>query len=516
MTPTIKKIIDLLVQHKSYLPIFYVIITVYILSMHMHWQGDAIAFSYFMPRHNEDFSSIPFHSVTEIWQSMCNHYMHSTGRFFSHGIAQFFCAFAGKTWFSIFNALAWGCMIIVLIRLSKANVHSLYTTLFASALMFILYFSYGGSEHSFPFEPPHQIDYVWMNVINGLWIILFFSRKTFSKFQIMLSVPYSFICGQSNESFSIPIAGALVIFAVAKKLKLSHRQWIMAIFYAIGALIVILAPGNFSRLNTTSGAWSPIHILELLMPAMIIPLILVCICIAKRHNSKFICDHFCIFAFSAILINYALGVFVGMGSGTRIVTCANSLIIVYILKLTKNNKLNVINAFVLCSVLITIPIYRYNSITKLNIKNILIEHLYHISNNGVIEIPDKMFLYKSRDFIVRPHSYMMKERENNPTKPNIIIRPHSMKNIDLSKDTNALLKIDNQAWILIQSKSKPANFIVDKTLLPNLLNKKLQSRTINWESKMSDIVFDSCNLWKAALYINERPYIISNVKIEEP
>lgn len=90
-----------------------------------------------------------------------------------------------------------------------------------------------------------------------------------------------------------------------------------------------------------------------------------------------------------------------------------------------------------------------------------------------------------------------------------------MKKLDLGKDSNAILKIGDQAWILIQSKSKPADFIIEKTLLPGLINRNLQPRKIKWDSKMSDIVFDSCNLWKAAIYVNDRPYILSDVKIKE-
>lgn len=481
----------------------------------MHWQGDAIAFSYFMPKHNEDFSSIPFHSVTEIWQSMCNHYMHSTGRFFSHGITQFFCAFAGKTWFSIFNAIAWGCLTIILIKLSKANARSLFTTTLASVLMFILYYSFRGSEHSFPFEPPHQIDYVWMNILNCLWIIWFFSHNKPSKFLIFLLFIYSFLCGISNESFSIPIAGAILLLAIKNKFRLTTKQWIMAVLYGIGTLIVIFAPGNFSRLNETTGTWSVQHVVEASIPAAIIPLIFIIFYFITKSDKKLRLNDFYWFIIFAVLLNYALGIFVGMGSGTRIVTCANSLIIILILRLTRNYKMNLGYILVFCSILVAIPICRFISISKLNKKNILIERLYHLSNNGIIEIPDEMFLYKSRDFIVRPHPFMMKERELNPAKPNIIIRPYSMKKLDLGKDSNAILKIGDQAWILIQSKSKPADFIIEKTLLPGLINRNLQPRKIKWDSKMSDIVFDSCNLWKAAIYVNDRPYILSDVKIKE-
>lgn len=506
--------VNYLKKYFNTIPITYIVVVVFILSMHMHWQGDAIAFSYFMPRSNEDFSSIPFRSVTEIWQSMCNHYMHSTGRFFSHGMAQFFCAFAGQTCFSIINSFAWGLIILLLIKLAGLNINRLFTTLLTSSLAFILFYSFGGSEHAFPFEPPHQIDYVWMDIFNCYWILLFFTNNKIKKSQIPLFIIYSLICGMSNESFAIPIGGATLVFATLKKFKLTPRQWFMAIPYGIGAFFVILAPGNFSRLHD-SGVWSAIHTFENLIPALIIPIIYIIFYIAQHRKNKLGINSFYKFIFCAIIINYALGIFVGMGSGTRIVTCANSLIIVLILKITRNIKPNIFFYLISVTLLIVLPILRYISISKLNEKNILIENLYHLSKDGIVIIPDKMFTYQSRAFIVRPHPYMMKEHASDPTKPNIIIRPQTMGKADLIRDTNMILNIGNQAWILIQSRTKPANFIIDKIFLPGIINKKLHSRTIEWDSNNNSIVFDSCKFWKAAAYVNDRPYILSNVRIEK-
>lgn len=497
-------------------PIILVSILVLVLSLTMHWQGDAIAFSFFMPRYNEDFSQIKFNSVLEIWQSMSNHYMHSTGRFFSHGLAQFFCAFAGKTWFSIFNSIAWGFFIIAILKLSCPNKLTLTTSSIASLLTYILFYSFGGSEHSFPFEPPHQIDYVWMGALNLCWVWFFFTKKEHGGILILFLSILSFICGQSNESFSIPIGGALLFFAFKTKFKLSVQQWMMGIAYGIGAFIVILAPGNFARLANDSGNWSIMHTIERIVPALIIPAvyILVLLCYRRKKHTH-LSENITQFLIIAIIINYILGIYIGMGSGTRILTCANSFLIILIIQqLGYNFKSNLISS--ICIALIALlSILRLHAIFEINTKNITIEKMYHQSVDGVVVIPDEMFLYKANQFIVRPHPYMMIERADNPSKPNIRIRPQTMSKLNLDKDTNIIIQLDSQAWLMIQSRLNPAKFVVKKTLMPGLINRRMSDRVIDWSQKASDIVFDSTALWKAAIYINPRKYIDSHVSIEK-
>lgn len=204
-----------------------------------------------------------------------------------------------------------------------------------------------------------------------------------------------------------------------------------------------------------------------------------------------------------------------MGSGTRILTCANSFLIILIIRhLGYNFKSNWIS--IICIALIVLlSMLRLNAILEINAKNMTIEKMYHQSEDGIVVIPDEMFLYNANKFIVRPHPYMMIERADNPSKPNIHIRPQSMSKLNLDKDTNIIIQLDSQAWLMIQSRLNPAKFVVKKTFMPGLINRRMSDRVIDWSQKASDIVFDSTALWKAAIYINPRNYIDSHVSIEK-
>ena len=503
----------------EYSPILLVMIMVLVLSLHMHWQGDAVAFSFFIPAENEDFSSIQLRSVWDIWPSMCNHWHNSTGRFFTHAVVQLFCAFIGKTGFAICNALVWGALIFMLMAMTKLKSRGFSLVSLASLLTFILFFPLNNFyEQSFPFEPPHQINYVWMGLWNLIWINIFLSdvdKKTNWIYLVALAV-FSFLGGQSNESFSIPIGGGILVYAFHHRFAMSFRRYVMAVCYGIGALLVVFAPGNFQRIGYSHG-WSLAHTAEGLLPGLLIPLIFLLTLVINRRKGRSVLDmvksDHGMFFLTSIVINYMLGIFLGMGSGVRMLTCANLLITILILTQVEGMRIKPYAGIVMMVLLIIIGIYRYDAISRLNYKNTIIEKQYHESTDGVVVLPDELFLRQVREFIVRPHPYMMKERAVNPSKPNIAIRPKSMMSLPLERDTNILLPLSDQAWLMIQSKKTPAQFTIEKTLLPGLLDRHLADRQIDWHDAYS--VFDSTESWRAAIYINERPYLHSNITIDD-
>lgn len=502
----------------EYSPILLVMIMVLLLSLHMHWQGDAIAFSFFIPAENEDFSFIPLNNIWDIWPSMCNHWHNSTGRFFTHAIVQLFCAFIGKTGFAICNALVWGALIFMLLTMTKLKSLGFPLVSFASLLTFILFFPLNDFyEQSFPFEPPHQINYVWMGLWNLSWIYLFLQdeEKKIKWYTLISLAIFSFLGGQSNESFSIPIGGAIIIYFFRHRFNVSIRRYVMAICYGVGAFLVVFAPGNFQRIGYSSG-WSLAHTVEGLLPGLLIPLIFIVSLVVNR-KSRSILDilkiDYGLFYMTSIIINFMLGIFLGMSSGIRMLTCANLLLTILLLNQVGDLNIKPFVGIIMMPLLIVIGMFRYNAISRLNYKNVIIENLYHKSIDGVVVLPDELFLRQVREFIVRTHPYMMKERAINPSKPNIAIRPMSMMSLPLDKDTNILLPLSDQAWLMIQSKTNPAKFKIDKTLLPGLLDRNLAKREIDWHDAYS--VFDSTELWRAAIYINERPYLHSNVAIDD-
>lgn len=504
-------------DHTYLLPPFLLALIVLCFSLVTYWQQDAVAFSYFMPLVDPDTRYIPFNSVWEIAESMHNHYLHSTGRIFSHSLAQFFCGFAGQTIFAICNAVVWFFFILVVLGKGAKSLHKLSLSIIATALTFLLFYAFG-SEHTFPFEPPHQIDYVWMGALILVWCHVFFHRKKASVIHLGFLALFSFLAGLANESFAVPIGGALLVYGIISRFRLPIRQWVMAIFFAIGAFITILAPGNFQRLGDSSGGFSILHTAENLLPALIIPGLTLLTYLFTRKNAKesTITRFHRGFLLSAVTFSFALGIMTGMGSGTRTVTCGNMILLYMMINQLRTARPLPVLATI-AFLLLSAGIYtRYSQMRLMNQKDLTIVSEYRKSPDGIVVIPDEMFAYKAVNWVTRPLPFAIRERITSPSKPMLRVHPESMQNMPLDKDTNMVVALGPQAWLIIRSAKHPAEFYIHKTLLPGFINRRMSPRLVNWDSASSDVAFDSTRNWKAAVYVNERPYIHSEIQISQP
>lgn len=66
---------------------------------------------------------------------------------------------------------------------------------------------------------------------------------------------------------------------------------------------------------------------------------------------------------------------------------------------------------------------------------------------------------------------------------------------------------------MVQSKLNPADFFIDKVLLPNIINKRLSRTHIDF-SPESDVFVDSTTSSRIAIYINHRPYMESFITMD--
>ena len=77
----------------------------------------------------------------------------------------------------------------------------------------------------------------------------------------------------------------------------------------------------------------------------------------------------------------------------------------------------------------------------------------------------------------------------------------------------AVIKVGDQSWVCIRSASCPRDFVVEKTILPSAISRKMQPRVLDFSSG-SDIFLDSTSNYSSVLYVNVRPYIKADVIIE--
>lgn len=485
--------------------------TVCILSLCIHWHGDAIAFTFFNPAENEDFASIPFTSVWEVFPSMANHYGHSTGRVFSHGIAQLVSAFAGQGVFAVCNALAWVALAVELLLLSGHPRWDWREGLLTCALLFLAFFSYG-SENSLPFEPPFQIDYVWMSTVALLWIWMWLKPGAKGAWMYATAIAVSLMAGLSGEVFNTAIGTGILVWAFRRRLRLTPWQWTMGSVFAAAALFELLSPGNFHRASLNSGG-SPLHTVERLIPALTIPACWVAARYAAgwRGCREGLASRGWILIWTAIATNFAVALLSGFTSGTRTVSLASVLLILLILSAQGRRRISLWVSVLIAAGWGGLIYARAANTALINRQTETIEKLYAASADGVVVLPDSIFTYESNEIILRPNIFMMRQWATDPGHPCLRLRPASMPGIASDADTNLLVPTGDQGWVMIQSRRRPARFVIHKTLLPGILDRQMADRDFDFAQYPSDAVFDSTPGWRAAYYHNSRGYIRAHV-----
>lgn len=479
------------------------------------WNDDAIAYSFFIPRVNEDASFAPITGIADICHSQINHYFNSNGRFVVHFFVQLFCGLWGKIAFALCNSLVWMLLVYNLSTLpevllkSRANSFSYWnrkSIYWLSAFLSILVLWY------LPFTPPFQINYVWVSLLLVLWLRWFFNKNSAGLLKLILLALFSFIAGQLHEGFSIPTGGAIIVYFIAKRCRFTPRQWVMAIFFGIGALSTILAPGNYYRMNVMEGGRETgiLNILSQFPNLLIFPLIYFVTVYPFKKKLEFKEQTFGIFFISFILISLLFNLY--LKSFDRGLIPYNLAFSILIILYAAHHKIKRWEMIALAFIAAGIFGWRIYMTGIQNEKTEAILKEYTASETGRIYIPDNLFLFNLEETCQRRNTYTnLLRSQKGADKPFLVIYPESLKDVDLDKDTNMVIPFGDQSWICVQSASRPADFIVEKTLLPGVLNKKMSNRVLDFTSG-SDIFIDSTANARTVVYTNTRPYIKAAIR----
>lgn len=495
----------------------YALLAAYVLlfSLLTVWNGDAIAYSFYIPPEGGDDCHIPVQNLKEIWDSQINHYKIWNGRFIVHFFVQLFCGITGKTIFSICNALIWVLLvreISLIISGGKPNIRTTSATVLFSILVF----------GSLTFSPPFAINYVWVAYVTVLWLKQFFDVSPKGKMSLIAFALFSWIAGALHEGFSIPVCGALLIMLINGKRRLTVRQWLMGILYGIGALALIVAPGNFSRLEeSSSGGGTLLRMSEQLVYCLIFPAIYLIIRAFSNHAEKnesnktdrdqpLLIPKF--FLNALIFISLAFCLVIGnLGRGLTVYNLGFALLS---LQYISNRRMHKDIYFILT--LFALAIVGWNGLTTYlqNRKTETIIKEYEASDSGRIYIDDRLFLFNQLETCQRRNTYTNLIRSQNaPDKPALRIYPASTKGKDLDKDTNLILPLGGQSWLCVRSASRPARFVVDKTISIGPFQKRLGGRVLDFDST-SEIFVDSTSKNSIVIYSNRHPQIRASVGIK--
>lgn len=473
-----------------------------------NWFADAIEYKYIHPAGDYEFQSDTVGSLADIWESQCNHYFGTNGRFVVHFIVQIFCGLAGKVWFALFNGLIWFLLPYLAVRFATRGAKSLSVSVSACALILLMLLQVR-------IDPPFQINYAWTAAAIVGWLMIFFSGRRYSPWMLILIGIYSFLCGECNESFSIPICFAMAAYALRRRLRLTLTQWVAAVTFGIAAIILVAAPGNWLRLGEVSYATR--HTLGtyyFFIPALFVPALCACVAWTRRHSDKIAFTPEVLFLVVLVAVNYSLGTVTGYQWGARMVFMANLCIVMATLALVAKKHLSVVaNAVLVLLALVSVALHAVDT-KKFNDTDNRIYEAYASSADGVVYLPDTVF--SEHIWWVRNahQGHVLESRLRSPGLPDIKIRPEALRNIPADADTNVIVEVAPQAWLMVQSKKHPARFILHKKILPGTVARHMADREIDF-SIPRDVVFEENDMQWIGFYRNIWPLTATEMEMTE-
>lgn len=192
----------------------------------------------------------PIHSVREIVESLYHHYFILNGRSFLHIPVQFICGlWHDKLIYDLFAAFIIVLQIILLSRICNEKGKNLWIGFAVVALFWSFYVE----PNSMLMGVAYGMNYVYAPTLSLLFIYLFLRKElNYTLYNIILCA-IAFPVGWSHEGFAVPIGAALLFYLYQYRRSVTKFQLIAFCFFAIGALFLILAPGNFRKAEIFSG-----------------------------------------------------------------------------------------------------------------------------------------------------------------------------------------------------------------------------------------------------------------------
>ncbi len=233
-------------------------------------------------------------SLSDIFSSQCRHYMQFNGRFIVHCIVQLFCGILGMECFRVFQTI----MFVLFVALTTRLVCKTWQTpivwyaITAAAIWFLI----PRINLTILGNISCGVNYLWVGVATAVFMLLYgkLSRSTNHSLIVKMGAGlFGIVCGSLQESFSIPIAGALFIYYCFNFRKLRDAEAWLVIGYWLGAIILIVAPANFVRLSKEISEDNTIsRTIQLFSSCMLISVFLLAHLpvLSKRFGRKFIVD----------------------------------------------------------------------------------------------------------------------------------------------------------------------------------------------------------------------------------
>lgn len=285
-------------------------------------------------------------SIGDIINSQEIHYQNVNGRFVAHCIVQYVCCFMDQRAFAITNAIVSILLILIVLGLgcgTLKSIPSLLTTVLLVTLSMMTRMS-----------PAYQINYTWMFLFTLVFVYMFFRYKDNKNIFILIGLAiFSAVAGNGHEGINVGIGGALIVYWLSNFKKCTMSQYIMAICFGCGLLILCLAPANFVRLNN-EGPVDVLGALTGMLYSFRSVYVLFIIVMYKKLWGKFKFSQIYVnnsFFWNAMIISIIF-IFVCGAPGRRSVLGIEILSVILIIRLLKNHAFDKLWLFVASMLLV--------------------------------------------------------------------------------------------------------------------------------------------------------------------
>ncbi len=216
---------------------------------------------------NVDRSNERVDSVSDIIETQINMYKEWTGRIPVSGLIQLFL-YIGTPVYNVVNSLVF---IVALIFICKV-LNNKVSILQISGVLFLIVFAIGSFWEKFIWISG-SLNYLWP--VTAILIVMYYiyniiiNNKSLKSLEKAFLYFMSFFAGWSQENAAFVLGSFFMIIIVLniKKIlkrdnKISSTVIISTLLFGVGAILLIFAPGNFSRLGDSDTSVTFEHILN--------------------------------------------------------------------------------------------------------------------------------------------------------------------------------------------------------------------------------------------------------------
>lgn len=490
-------------------------IAIGLFSYYNEWLGDDVAYAY-----NCGDKSHHISSFYEIIQSQNVHYFTSNGRYLAHVLVQGFCGLWGLGAFSVCNAIIYLFFFFAIFRLSGISLDN-FKGVASVVLLSLLSFQT-------KMQPSCQIGFVWMFTFT-LWLLIKFFRSDGDK-SVLLCILFgllSIIVGNGQEVLNFGVCVAFFLYWLKNMRKMSAMQYSIMIGFCIGSMTNFLAPGTLNRGSGMAGvSFNRIFFSFLIFAYTLRSVWVLCAVMIYRklrHRARFkeiySANSFYFNSLFALLIFSAICHF----QSNRVGFGVELLSIIVVIRILPQKAMNYF--WISVAVVMLAIDYFFQVDYTIKTKRIMgeLQQKYSASSDGKIyaDINIDSPLTTSRnfsrplvpygvnnggDFTYYEYNCLAKRlAERSPGKPKVRIIPSVLKDKEHENLGNQLIYAGNNIWIAVQSKSAPAEFVVNRKV--PLLPAVKQYEPVKVDMADAECIVAEGDNWRAR-YIAEIDYSI--------